>query len=55
MPKKPDKIVMNAAKKNLKPVDTLAVILNEPECSELRKALIEAGLVEEMKEGVKNG
>lgn len=50
MPKKPDKLVMNAAKKNLDPVAALTVILNQPECDELRKGLIEKGLVKEIKE-----
>lgn len=50
MPKKPDKRIINAAKKNLDPKEVLTVILNQPECEELRKGLIEAGLVEEIKE-----
>jgi hypothetical protein len=50
MPKKPDKDIINAAKKNLDPIATLSVVLNQPECAELKKALIEAGLVEEIKE-----
>ena len=50
MPKKPDKNIINAAKKNLDPIAALTVVLNQPECSELRKALVEAGLVEEIKE-----
>lgn len=50
MPKKPSKEVINAAKKQLNPVDVMQSILNEPECAELRKGLIEAGIVEEIKE-----
>ena len=50
MPKKPDKDIIKAAKKNLDPIATLSVVLNQPECAELKKALIEAGLVEEIKE-----
>ena len=50
MPKKPDKAILNAAKKNLNPVDVLNAVLNDPKCSELRQALIDAGLVEEIKE-----
>lgn len=50
MPKKPNKIIINAAKKNLKPVDVLTAVLNEPQCAELKKGLIEAGLIEEVKE-----
>ena len=48
--KKPTKEVINAAKKNLDPVAALTVILNQPECAELREALIKQGLVEEIKE-----
>ena len=50
MPKKPDKMVLEAAKKNLDPKAALAVILNQPECAELKNALIENGLVQEIKE-----
>ena len=48
--KKPNKEIINAAKKNLDPIAALTVILNQPECAELRKALIKEGLVEEVKE-----
>lgn len=50
MPRKPNKDIIEAAKVKLKPVDVLTAVLNEPECSELRQALIDAGLVEEIKE-----
>ena len=47
MPKKPNKQIIEAAKKKLDPKEVLTVIINQPECEELRKGLIEAGLVEE--------
>lgn len=50
MPRKPTKDVIDAAKVKLNPVDVLTAVLNEPECADLRQALIEAGLVEEIKE-----
>lgn len=50
MPKKPDKQIIEAARKNLDPKEVLTVVLNQPECSELRQALIDAGLIEEIKE-----
>jgi hypothetical protein len=48
--KKPDKMVLEAAKKSLDPKAALTVILNQPECEQLRKELIEKGLVKEIKE-----
>lgn len=48
--KKPTKEIINAAKKSLDPVAAITVILNQPECAELREALIKQGLVEEVKE-----
>lgn len=50
MPKKPDKRIIEAAKKNLDPKAALAVVLNQPECAELKNALIENGLIQEVKE-----
>lgn len=50
MPKKPDQKIINAAKKNLDPKAALAVILNQPECEQLKKELIEQGLIKEIKE-----
>ena len=55
MPRKPNKEVIEAAKVNLNPVDVMTAVLNEPECSELRQALIDAGLVQEIKEEPYNG
>lgn len=48
MPRKPSKDVINAAKVNLDPRATLEAILNEPQCAEIRQALIDAGLVKEV-------
>ena len=53
MPKKPDPRILKAAQKHLDPKEVLTVILNQPECEELKNGLVEAGLVEEIKE-VKN-
>lgn len=50
MPRKPSNEVINAAKVKLNPVDVLTAVLNEPECSDLKHALIDAGLVKEIKE-----
>ena len=50
MPKKPEKMILEAAKKNLDPKAALTVILNQPECEELKNTLIEKGLVTEIKE-----
>ena len=50
MPRKPAPEVINAAKKTLNPVDVMTAILNEPECSELRQSLIDAGIVKEVKQ-----
>lgn len=47
MPKKPEQQIIDAAKKNLDPKAVLAVVLNQPECAELKNALIENGLIEE--------
>ena len=55
MPRKPPKDVIEAAKVKLNPVDVMTAVLNEPECAELRQALIDAGLVEEIKEEDSNG
>lgn len=49
MPKKPKEDIINAAKVKLNPVDVMTAVLNEPECADLRQALIDAGLVEEIK------
>lgn len=46
MPRKPSSKVINAAKVNLDPRATLEAVLNEPECAEIRQALIDAKLVE---------
>jgi len=48
MPKKPDKMTIDASKKKLDPKAVLSAIINET--PELRDALLEAGLVEEIKE-----
>lgn len=48
MPKKPDKITIEASKKKLDPHAVLSAVINET--PELRDALLEAGLVEEIKE-----
>lgn len=48
MPRKPSIEVINAAKANLDPRAALEAILNEPECAEIRRALIDAGLVAEV-------
>ena len=49
MARKPTKDVINAAKKELNPLDLLNVIINEEK--ELKEALLNRGLVEEVKEG----
>ncbi len=49
MPKKPDKMTIEASKKKLDPHAVLSVIINET--PELRDALLKAGLVEEIVEG----
>lgn len=48
MPKKPDKLTIEASKKKLDPHAVLSAVINET--PELRDALLEAGLVEEIKE-----
>lgn len=48
MPKKPEKWVLEAAKKNLDPVDALNAIINE--IPELAKELVKRGLAKEVKE-----
>ena len=48
MPKKPDKMTIDASKKKLDPKAVLSAVINET--PELRDALLEAGLVEEIKE-----
>lgn len=48
MPKKPDKLIIEASKKKLDPHAVLSAVINET--PELRDALLEAGLVEEIKE-----
>ena len=48
MPKKPEKWVLEAAKKNLDPVKALEATINE--CPELAQALIDKGLAKEAKE-----
>lgn len=48
MPKKPDKMTIEASKKKLDPHAVLSAVINET--PELRAALLEAGLVEEIKE-----
>ena len=48
MPKKPDKEIIEAGKKKLDPKAVLSAVINET--PELRDALLEAGLVEEIKE-----
>lgn len=51
MPRKPSKEVIEAAKVKLNPVDVFTAVINDaPECAELRNALVDAGLVEEVKE-----
>lgn len=50
MPRKPEKEIIEASKAKLNPVDVLTAVLNEPECAELRDALVSAGLVKEIKE-----
>lgn len=55
MPKKPKEEIINAAKVKLNPVEVLNAVLNEPECADLRQALIDANLVEEIKESGING
>jgi hypothetical protein len=50
MPKKPNPQIVQAAKKVLDPKEVLTVILNQPECEDLKNALIREGLVEEVKE-----
>lgn len=55
MPKKPKEDIINAAKVKLNPVDVMTAVLNEPECADLRQGLIDAGLVEEIKECDING
>ena len=50
MPRKPAPEIINAAKKNLNPVDVVTAVLNEPECAELRQSLIDAGIVQEVKQ-----
>lgn len=51
MPRKPSKEIIDASKVKLNPVDVLTAILNgAPECSELRDALINKGLIKEIKE-----
>ena len=48
MPKKPDKSTIDASKKKLDPHAVLSAIINET--PELREALLNAGVVEEIKE-----
>lgn len=48
MPKKPEKKVIEASKKNLDPRAVLSAVINET--PELKDALLQAGLVEEIKE-----
>ena len=48
MPKKPEKNIIEASKKKLDPKAVLSAIVNET--PELRDALLQAGLVEEIKE-----
>ena len=48
MPKKPEKWVLEAAKKNLDPVKTLEAIIND--CPEIAQALIDKGLAKPAKE-----
>ncbi len=50
MPRKPSEEIIEAAKHNLNPVDVINAVLNEPECADLRQALIDANLVNEIKE-----
>ena len=47
MPRKPDQTTIDAAKAKLDPREVLQVIINET--PELRDALLEQGLVEEVK------
>ncbi|MBR2553449.1 MAG: hypothetical protein IKE94_01195 [Aeriscardovia sp.] len=51
MPRKPSKEIIDAHKASINPQDVLTAVLNEPECAELRQALIDNGLVQEIKEG----
>lgn len=48
MPKKPEKEIIEAGKKKLDPRAVLEAIINET--PDLRDALLQAGLVEEIKE-----
>lgn len=48
MPTKPTQTVINAAKKSLDPKEVLTVIIAET--PELRQAMIDKGLVKEIKE-----
>lgn len=48
MPKKPDKITIDAYKNKLDPRAVMSAVINET--PELRDALLKAGLVEEIKE-----
>ena len=51
MPRKPSKEVIEASKKHLNPIDVFTAVINDaPECSELKQALLDKGLIEEVKE-----
>lgn len=48
MPTKPEQSIIAAAKKHLKPQDVLRATIQET--PELRQALLDAGLIQEVKE-----